>query len=148
MRSTDEQVFEHALRFRAAIDRTDKSKLPITFKNFPNGSCGDAALLIGAYFVNVGLGQFQYILGERERGDSRSWSSHAWIENDGLIVDITADQFPDAPRAVMVERNSQWHDQFNGTRQNIAHFNIYDSNTASNLGNAYGEIVRHLCNAT
>ncbi|MBP0454054.1 hypothetical protein J5Y04_31605 [Kitasatospora sp. RG8] len=38
---------------------------------------------------------------------------HALLEREGLIVDITADQFPDSPgSAVWVTRDRTWHARF------------------------------------
>ncbi|MER5866159.1 hypothetical protein [Kitasatospora sp. NPDC002040] len=46
-------------------------------------------------------------------------SEHAWLELDGLIMDITADQFDDAPgERAWVTRDRQWHDTFEATVRN------------------------------
>jgi hypothetical protein len=40
---------------------------------------------------------------------------HEWLEVDGIIVDITSDQFEGRNRfAVVVSRNSSWHAELNG----------------------------------
>ncbi len=36
--------------------------------------------------------------------------THAWVERYGLIVDITADQFPDVSEPVVLTTNRTWHD--------------------------------------
>ncbi len=43
-----------------------------------------------------------------DRSDGRT---HAWVTVNGIIVDITADQFDEEP--VIVTRQSAWHDQWN-----------------------------------
>jgi len=75
--------------FRHAIEACDRSALPITFENFPAGSCGDAALILGKYLEERGFGLFDYVLGER------GGRSHAWLQRGHLVVDITGDQFDD-----------------------------------------------------
>lgn len=40
--------------------------------------------------------------------------SHAWIELDGLIVDISGDQFVDQHEPVFVTKDRTWHDSFGG----------------------------------
>lgn len=35
--------------------------------------------------------------------------SHAWISADGIIIDITSDEFEDSEAKVIVSRNSDWH---------------------------------------
>jgi hypothetical protein len=42
----------------------------------------------------------------------RGERTHAWLEKDGVIVDITADQFDDAECPVMVTADDSWHRQF------------------------------------
>ena len=42
----------------------------------------------------------------------RGERTHAWLERDGVIVDITADQFDDAKCSVIVTTDDSWHRQF------------------------------------
>lgn len=111
---------DHAVRFRCAIESCDKSSLPVTFEHFPRGACGDATLLLAKFLEESGLGQFNYVLGDR------NGSSHAWLENGDVVVDITADQFPDMPHPVVAAYKSKWHAAFCGEVQNVANFDIYD----------------------
>ncbi len=101
------EIREAATIFRAAILRCPRSDLP-TLKNFPHGSCGDASILLGQYLLDHSLGLWEYIGGEREQ----DLHSHAWLERDGLIVDITADQFDDIDEPVITTHDRGWHAQF------------------------------------
>ena len=113
----------------------DPKTLYITLQNFPYGACGDAALLLAKYLENQGYGKFNYVLGKRDG------YSHAWLQQDDLIVDIAADQFKDQDSAVIVSFDHTWHKLFHGELQHIADFEIYDPCTKSNLVNSYHEIV-------
>ena len=116
---------------RTAIEVTDRSSLGITFRNFPLGSCGDASLLVGHYLKAHGFA-VTYVLGERgQRHDD--WTSHAWLRVHGFIVDVTADQFPEVEQAVLVARESPWHDTFEVEDEHDGDFVIYDAATAMNL---------------
>jgi hypothetical protein len=85
-------------------------RFPIMFANFPGGACGDASLILAMYLdKEFGLGEFECV-----RGD-RGSKSHAWLQRENLFVDITADQFEDAPGAVIVEFDSKWHQTFKVT---------------------------------
>src|SRR6187399_769363 len=95
-----ELLREQATRFRAAIERCAREALPTTFDNFPRGSCGDVTPLLGTFLADQGLGAFTYMLGERVGGVR--YQSHAWLEVEGAIVDITADQFGELMEPVMV----------------------------------------------
>ncbi len=78
----------------------------VVFENFPSGACGVTAELLARYFVEALGIDAMYVGAERDDG----WT-HAWITIDGVIVDITADQFGQEP--VIVTENSDWHDQWN-----------------------------------
>lgn len=97
---------ELCLQFRNAIVAYGIKKLPISFHEFPMGFCGDASLLLGKYLDEMGLGQFDYVCGELGR------QSHAWLEKDGIIVDITADQFDGVTEEVTVSDNNDFHKRF------------------------------------
>ena len=129
---------DHAARFRGAIESCDKSDLPPTFMDFPRGSCGDASLLLAKFLEESGFGLFNYFLGEQNE------NSHAWLENGDVVVDITADQFPDMPDSVVVARNSKWHLAFCGEFQHVANFDNYDKNTRLTLLSAYFTILKHV----
>jgi hypothetical protein len=75
----------------------------VMFQSFPRGSCGPVSELLGRYLVDAMHLDAGYVCAERP-GDG----SHAWIEVDGIIIDITADQFGQPP--VIVAVHSPWHD--------------------------------------
>jgi len=129
-----------ASRFRKAIEACDRSMLPISFEEFPLGSCGDVTPLLGTYLIEHGFGTFDYILGER----GESGHTHAWLRRGQLDVDITADQFADAPKVVIVCVDSAWHRTFRQHAKHIADFRIYDEDTVSMLGTAYKLIAAKL----
>lgn len=97
---------ELGLQFRKAIIKYGIKKLPISFHEFPMGSCGDASLLLGKYLDEMGLGKFDYVCGELGK------QSHAWLEKDNIIVDITADQFDGVAEEVVVTDNNDFHKRF------------------------------------
>lgn len=100
------------MKFRWALEQVPESARSIGLKDFPRGSCGDSSLLLGAHFVDLGISGFDYICGERGYQSDNTWTSHAWLQRNGCVVDITADQFADAPSAVIVADPSPWHLQF------------------------------------
>ena len=53
-----EKLFNLASTFRTAILECDPKSLYITLQDFPNGACGDAALLLAKYFVITTKFQF------------------------------------------------------------------------------------------
>ena len=130
-----DKLRDHCCAFRSAIELCERNQLPITFHNFPGGSCGDAALLLAKYLEELGFGRFDYMLGQR------AGHSHAWLQREELIVDITGDQFEDMPYSVFVETESTWHERFSASPLHVADFEIYDEATRFTLRRAYS-IVR------
>jgi|WetSurMetagenome_2_1015567.scaffolds.fasta_scaffold873913_1 hypothetical protein len=132
-----QNLTEIAIRFRSALESMLIQERSVTLQDFPRGSCGDATLLLGTYLIEEGFGPFDYMLGERSGPMGEGWTSHAWLEQDDLIIDITADQFPDGPGKVVICRDSTWHAAFHGKRKNVADYRIYDSYTVATLQAAY-----------
>ena len=81
------------------------------------------------------------MLGDYRSEKDGSWSSHAWLQCDCLIVDITADQFPEISDTVIVRENSEWHATLNGEPQNLADYRIYDTATAATLSRLHAHVV-------
>lgn len=85
-----------------------QGELPPTMPSFPEGACGDASLLLGAYLADNGYGSFKFVHGLRNTGFDGTYH-HCWLARGALVVDITADQFSDAPEKVIVAVPSEWH---------------------------------------
>lgn len=142
---TVEELKEIARGFRRAIESIPASERPITLQGFPAGACGDAVLLLGTYLIELGEAPFHYMLGDTTTDrDDPKWSSHAWMQRDGVVIDITADQFDGFDEAVIVAMDSSWHDSLNGKERHVADFNVYEQNTFSPLGGFYQEIKKIL----
>ncbi len=73
--------------------------------NYPRGCCGDASNLLAKYFRDNDI-QCQYVSGMRGQ------QSHAWLECGDLIIDITADQFPEIKDQVLITSDRTWHMKF------------------------------------
>jgi hypothetical protein len=100
-----------AERVRRAIEKIPPGQRGSSLRLFPSGTCGDASLLLGAFLADQGVAGFEYVCGERGSKQEDTWTSHAWLRRGPLVIDITADQFADAPAAVIVESPSVWHEE-------------------------------------
>lgn len=97
-----DQLNTIAARMRRAFELYAAGTTDTMFEGFPRATCGPVAELIGRY-LNEAFGlDAQYVEAWRSDG----WS-HAWVIVDDILVDITADQFGQAP--VIVTRDSPWH---------------------------------------
>ena len=132
-----------ATRFRSAICATDPSEVDPEVRfivdAFPTDACGEVCLLLGHYLRENGFPEAEYVNGIR-RSDGRS---HAWIETDGIIVDITSDQFAEIVEEVVVTGDATWHREFcDQPGRRPADFLIYGADTPHGL--AYAPIASHL----
>lgn len=71
-----------------------------------------ASMLLGEYLRDAGYGDLQTRSGMKHLSDFGK--THAWLEQDGLLVDITADQFAEVNEAVIVTSDSAWHQEWHG----------------------------------
>jgi hypothetical protein len=134
-----------AMRFRRAVRATSPDEVDPEVRfivaSFPRGVCGAICFLLGHYLRQNGFPDAEYCNGIR----LSDGESHAWIETDGLIVDITGDQFAEIDDEVIVTADTTWHRQFSerpGRRP--ADFLIYGKDSPHGL--AYEPIARHLTN--
>lgn len=92
--------------FRDALEACHHRLPPISFREFPRGACGDTCELLGRFFAENGSDRWEYV---------SAWKddySHAWLQKQDVVVDITADQFPGVNSTVIVARSSEWHSGF------------------------------------
>lgn len=74
-------------------------------QGFPKGCCGVVAELLGRYLIESGYQNVLYVCGSMDE-----MGTHAWVEVDSIIVDITADQFGQS--SLIVTNHSEWHQKW------------------------------------
>ncbi|MDO6528281.1 hypothetical protein Q4519_21820, partial [Motilimonas sp. 1_MG-2023] len=94
-------------KIRAAFETINKESLPITVRDFPYGACGDTCEDLAEVLKELGYGAFSYVAGRRENGNS-----HAWLDCDSIIIDITADQFVEISEPVYLGPLNSWYKSF------------------------------------
>lgn len=52
------------------------------------------------------------VTGEQGCFDDNNWHSHAWLQQENLIIDITKAQFVDDSNDFTITSNSVWYDSF------------------------------------
>ena len=124
--------------FRNAIQACNPAHLPLAFRDFPTGACGDSTLLLGKFLEQNGFVDFDYVFGEQ------AGKSHAWLQKASLVVDITADQFNDNDHSVIVERDSTWHTLFKVGLKYTADFENYDNALRDEFRYTYETIAARL----
>ncbi len=102
----------HAFRERLEKQQAE-GQLPAHLKSFPRACCGVVSELLGDY-LNTQLGlQVDYVCGELDGG------SHAWLELNGVVIDITGDQFDGRP-PVFIAARDDWYTSWEEASRHVA----------------------------
>lgn len=100
------QLMHECIKYRKAIEN-NKDKLEMWwFHKFPNGCCSDTSLMLGRYLDDKQYGKAYHVSG------ILGHNSHAWLELDGWIIDITADQFAEVDESIIVAKETYFHNRF------------------------------------
>lgn len=112
MPPSDNEIRAAAIELKAALDGIDRVHWErVYIDRYPRGSCGHCAELL-AFHLNQRFGIVpDYVCAVFYGEDGTRETSHAWIEWNGLIVDISGDQFGWPP--VIVSRHSPQHERGN-----------------------------------
>jgi hypothetical protein len=127
-------LLSHAQQIRRVASAFRKGLEAARWPNheeFPTGCCGNASDMLGVYLKSRGLGDFDYIGGGKQSPRAvdgeiiMHYQSHAWLKQGRIIVDITADQFPEVQEEVIVTTRSAWHRQWSieGKPRPAGHWN-------------------------
>lgn len=134
------QILSLTVKFRFAMEQARPS-LPDGMRMFPAGACLDTSLLLGTYLKENGCGTFDLL---RSEWPAEKIGSHAWLERNGWIIDITADQFPDINKPVIVTQDRTWHSRYSPLPPREADYRIQDEHTAALLGRAYSLVLKYI----
>lgn len=94
MEPTDDDIRAAATEFRAALDAIDRSHWSrIHLGNFPRGACGHCSELLARYLRDRFGITPEYVSHNLDSGDGTYGHGHAWLEWNGLLIDISGDQF-------------------------------------------------------
>jgi hypothetical protein len=96
---------------REALERMTPAQRGVGFIDFPRGTCGPVAELMGRLVFEATHKSGLYLSGTAHPDLPRQ-QSHAWLEVDGLLVDLTHDQFTGTGLVGWVFESSPWHALF------------------------------------
>jgi len=125
-------------QFRAALDKIDWAKMPIGFKNFPSGTCGDISDILAEHLDSHDIDNIVYVCGENENG------THAWLEIDGYAVDVTADQFDEITDKFLIQSPEVWHSIFEEIDRRTAGYNNMHGPAIPDIMRVHNEINKQL----
>ena len=104
-----EQITSICIKVREVLEvfsRTAQAK-HYYFADFPKGCCGATTNILGHILHSYdSSGLFEYVCREDEK------TTHAWLEYNGLVIDITADQFEECTEKVIVTSDKSFYNRF------------------------------------
>lgn len=106
-----QQLTHLATAARRGLEAMTPTQRGIGFADFPRGTCGPVSELMGRIVLERTGHLGRYVVGDGHPALS-SPQSHAWLEVDGLIVDLTHDQFLGTGLSGWVFEASDWHAAF------------------------------------
>ncbi len=85
---------ELVINFRNAIESAKANgESGYYFSKFPSGQCGTTSDMLAQYLIDNGYGEITYINGTYYGDTPFDTQAHTWLKVNGLVIDITADQF-------------------------------------------------------
>lgn len=150
------EISQLATQFRNAIEKAlaaGEFNKEIVLRQFPSGCCGDASDLLGQFLLEHGWSSI-YVNGTFYYEDQEFKScTHTWLKVDGLVVDITGDQFKYCEnllffsRPVYVGNPGEFHELFKVEDRDVYRFpglNDYNEMASNRLSKLYSVICLYL----
>lgn len=109
------------LRFRDAL--IESTGAHIHLKEFPHGSCRTASLLLSKWLNDNGVERITLVAG-RDASDNDG-QTHAWLQVDEYILDVTISQFHPDESEVLFE-NDSLHRRFLPDERETVDFDCYN----------------------
>ena len=91
-----ESITYYATKFRKAMEKAhynNEFARIVTLASFPRGSCGISSELLHHYLSEKGIKTKIVCKTYYDENDPSETTSHAWLEYEDIIIDITGDQF-------------------------------------------------------
>lgn len=105
------QLVMLAAAARAGLEGMTAQERQNGFEGFPRGTCGPVTELMGRIVLERTGKRGAYVCGSGHPAFAAN-QSHAWLEVEGVIVDLTHDQFAGTDLQGWVFEGSTWHREF------------------------------------
>lgn len=104
-----EAIFNHCVVARSVFEK-HSARYGSLFETFPKGTCGNVSDLLGIWLSQQNAVGIQCVSGSRfTKG---ALQTHAWLEVDDTVIDITSDQFQDGLGPVYFGERCQFYESF------------------------------------
>lgn len=100
-------------------------------------------MLLGAFLNDSNILGFNYVHGIIGSHSKNTYRSHAWLQFKDIFIDLTADQFDDAP-IELVLKASKWHGKFRNKEKRDSDFRNWKGPAIGELSAFYQLILEKL----
>ena len=135
---TDEVVTRLVKAIRAVLDKSDKSNWGVEWETFPRGCCGTVAELTQYCFIKIIDTSPTIVRGSRRKDGV--FCTHAWIEMDCNVIDLTRDQY--GPEHKYIFRNDPFYRTWSQCKEESPHEDILLHNHQALYFDEVVELVR------
>ncbi|CAM3468704.1 MULTISPECIES: hypothetical protein [Paenibacillus] len=137
-----EELKKDIRQFYEAISHTED--LPFPYNNFPLGCCQDASWILHRYLYEKGYNTVELVGGEYH-GDNGEFMSHAWLEFDGTIIDITYSQFNGVADVIITKERDSHQKFIENYRYRKPYWETYtDDHTSIMLDLFYKKVIKNM----
>lgn len=137
-----EELKKDIRQFYEAISHTED--LPFPYNNFPLGCCQDASWILHRYLYEKGYNTVELVGGEYH-GDNGEFMSHAWLEFDGTIIDITYSQFNGVADVIITKERDSHQKFIENYRYRKPYWETYtDDHTSNMLDLFYKKVIKNM----
>lgn len=136
-----------ANKVRIAISTVvkDSEYVGCELKKFPSGSCEVASVITGLYLQYLGIKSVVQSVGRRSIPNDINEENHVWLTiNKKYIVDITADQFDDCDKHVIVSESTIFHNTFDVYDTRPIDFSYLIRHSSDSYGDIYSKVLKLL----
>jgi hypothetical protein len=141
-----QEIRSAAEEFREAIEQSDWNLVMDEYFILRNlrAMCKPAAMLVDKYLrEELDCRPIEFVSAQRWTEAGLVYRSHFWLEHDGLIIDISADQYPEIEQSVMVTADHSWHDGFTN-QSRFPYSDVVNDNTEPKFYATYAHILKTL----
>ena len=79
---------------------------------FPNACCEYSSMMLARFLIEKKGYNIADVLIIKGQSTSDIYQLHLWLKVNGVIVDITAGQFNEVEKSIIIDEHGSWHNKF------------------------------------
>ena len=107
------KIEKDVLEFLHSFSQIDKDNFHLEVLSlFPVACCEYSSLLLARFLIETKAYKSKDIFMIKGQSISNVDQLHLWLKVNGVIVDITAGQFIEAEKSIIIDEHGSWHNKF------------------------------------